>query len=332
MVNYIIFPDLYKGSALLDITRGLEKEIKKYNLNIKLIKFSGRLKEIKSGDLDEPEIFFNHNVKTVKKLRKLLSNGDKVLFVDFFQPCLELLKYYLDGRSIKIKFGSLFHGASFVKGDYFENRNWMKNFDLGILEIMDVVYAPSYYTAKLFDRLQKKVKVFPFGFNPDEFKYNLDKNKSYDVIIPHRWGWDRDPSIVNKIINSLPEVKFAISGYGRYSKDKKLKEMFLELTKKKNVVDLGIKSGETHYKDLVKSKIVFATKDSFGYSIRKAISCGCIPVAREDYSYPEFLDRENLFNNIEEAKMKIKYFLKRYPKDYKRIKKTEFRKILKDFF
>lgn len=334
MTNYLVFPDLYKGSALLDVSNNLKKEIKKYNLDIKIIGFSGRLIEISNGDLDEPETFFNHNIKVLKILKRSLRNKDKVLFVDFFQPGLTLLKYYLDGYSKNVKFGSLFHGASFIEGDFFKENKWMKNFELGLLGIMDTVYVPSDYIKKFFNdfKSKEKIKVYPFGFNPDKFKCDLSKEKLYDVIIPHRWNWDRDPLVIKKIIEELPEVKFAISGYGGFSNDEKLKKIFTSITQKNNVTNLGVKSGKLHYKDLNNSKIVLATRDSFGYSIRKAIACGCVPLATNYSSYPEFLSKENLFNNIEEAKEKIRKFLEIYPNNYKNVKKTEFLKILEDFF
>lgn len=334
MTNYIVFPDLYKGSALLDVADNLKKEIKKYNLDIKIIGFSGRLMEIPSGDLDKPDAFFNHNIVVLKRLKRLLKDKDKILFVDFFQPGLALLKYYLDGNFKNVKFGSLFHGASFIEGDFFRENRWMKNFELGLLEIMDVVYVPSDYAKNFFNKFEskRKVKVFSFGFNPEEFKCNLSRKKEYDVIIPHRWSWDRDPLIIKKIVEELPEVKFAISGYGIFSNDKKLKDMFISIIQKENVTNLGVKSGKSHYKDLNNSKIVLATRDSFGYSIRKAIACGCVPLATNNSSYPEFLDKENLFNNIRGAKKKIREFLKIYPNNYRKVKKTEFIKILEDFF
>lgn len=334
MTNYIVLPDLYKGSALLDISDNLKKEIKKYNLDVKIIGFSGRLIEIPSGDLDKPETFFNHNIKILKKLKKLLKNDDKVLFIDFFQPGLMLLKYYLDGNSKNVKFGSLFHGASFIEGDFFKENKWMKNFELGLLEIMDAVYVSSDYIKNFFNDFEskEKVKVYPFGFNPNKFKCDLNKEKLYDVIIPHRWSWDRDPLIIKKIIEELPGVKFAISGYGKFSNDEKLKKIFTSIIQKDNVTNLGVKSGKLHYKDLNNSKIVLATRDSFGYSIRKAIACGCIPLATNYSSYPEFLSKENLFDNLEEAKEKIRKFLEIYPNNYKNVKKTEFLEILEDFF
>lgn len=334
MVNYIVFPDLYQGSALLDIVNEIKEEVKKYKIKVKFVKFSGKLKKIKSGDLDDPEIFFSHNIHIMKELRRVLKNKDKVLFIDFFQPCLSLLKYYLDSTSKRIKFGSLFHGASFVEGDFFEGNEWMRNFDLGIIEIMDTIYVPSKYIAKQFDEIgyKKKIKVLPFGFNPYKFKCNLEKDKLYDVIIPHRWSWDRDPVLVKELIVNSPNIKFAISGYGKYSKDVKLRNIFMTLIKKDNVINLGVRSGKIHYTDLAKSKIVIAMKDSFGYSIRKAIACGCVPLVKKGSSYAEFLDKENQFEDVKEVKLKIEDFLRNYPKDYKKIKKTEFRKILEDFF
>ncbi|MCK4662608.1 MAG: glycosyltransferase [Bacteroidales bacterium] len=334
MSNYIVYPDLYKGSALSDIINSISKDVMKYNVQVKYVTFSGKVKEIPNGNIDNPDVFFTHNIKVLKKLKKTLKNKDKVLFIDFFQPGLGLLKYYLEGNLIVIKFGSLFHGASFIQEDFFKEKFWLKNFELGLLDIMQVIYVPSAYTANFFTNIvsSNRIKVFPFGFDPGEFKCNLNTEKIYDVIIPHRWSWDKNPLLIKEIIEGLPDVKFAISGYGKYSKDDKLRDMFLSLIKKENVINLGIKSGIFHYKDLNNAKIVLATRDSFGYSIRKAIACGCVPLATNSCAYPEFINKNNLFNNVEEAIMKINEFIKIYPHNYQNIKKTEFKDLLKDFF
>lgn len=334
MSNYIVFPDLYKGSALLDIINEIKKDINTYKINAQYITFSGRLKEIRSGDLDNPDTFFKHNIKVLKYLTKTLKNNDKVLFIDFFQPGLSLLKYYLDGYSKNIKFGSLLHGSSLIEEDFFEGRTWMRNLELSLLDIMHVIYVPSNYLAFSFNQINttNKIKVLPFGFSPEDFVCNLNNEKKYDVIIPHRWSWDNNPAFIIEIIESMPQIKFAISGYGKFSKDTKLREMFTVITKKDNVFNLGIKSGLSHYKDLETAKIVLALRDTFGYSIRKAIASGCIPLALNAFAYPEFLNKHNLFNNVAEACLKIEEFVKTYPKYYKNIPKTGFKEILVDFF
>jgi hypothetical protein len=333
MVNYLVIPNLYKGSALLEISNELEKTIKSNKFNIKIIDSNSIfLTTLNNSELENPDIFMNHSIRTIKKLKNVLKNGDKVLFVDFFQPSLELINYYLIGKKIKVKYGSLFHGASFVESDFFSGFNWLKNFEKGMIDLMDVIYVPSIYTANFFDnRLKNKIKVFPFGFNAKKYSLDLNSQKIYDVIIPHRWSWDKDPIFCDQLTMEMPHIKFAISGYIN-SKDDKLNEIFKRIISRKNVTNLGIKTGVEHYKNLRKAKVVIAKRDTFGYSFREAMASGCIPVLLNGCCYLEFIPKKYLFNNLQQAKKLINKFVKNYPDDFLYPESFSFKELLEDFY
>ena len=253
-----------------------------------------------------------------------------MLFVDFFQPGLELLYYYLESSSIKIKIGSLFHGANFVPHDFFNKFPWMKNFDRGLIDLMEAIYVSS-EAAKRYFPDKEKVKVFEYAFNPREYNCAFN-NKKYDVIIPHRWSWEKNPKLYKKIIKDMPEITFAISGFGEFSGDKKLKKLFLEVSSYDNVINLGVKNDKEHKEDLTHAKVVLGTQDLFGYSVREAISSGCIPVCINDFAYPEFLGEKYLFDDEVGAKEKISSFVKNYPNNYPKIIETKFDDIINNFY
>lgn len=202
MANILVFPNLYHGSALTDVSLGLVRDIKKNNFDVKIIGFDLPMTTLESGKLDNPEIFFKHNQIILEKMKNLIEDGDKILFVDMFQLGLGLLKYYLNGTKKNVKIGSLLHGASFIEGDFYKNDKWIKNFELGMVDIMDVIYMPSKYYAAYFkkDIRNKKIKILPFGFYPKDYPKSLDlKDKEYDVIFPHRWSWDKRPEYFYKL-------------------------------------------------------------------------------------------------------------------------------------
>src|SRR3989338_1590738 len=216
MTNYLVFPDLYEGSALTEISKHLKNEMNLLDIEGKIIHFKGEISRLNSENLDDPNVFFEHNVNVLIELKQKLRNGDKVLFVDFFQPSLELLYYCLDSSSIKVKFGSLFHGASFIPEDFFNKYRWMNNFDKGIVDLMDVVYVPCEFVKKFFDVSNlKKIKCFSYFFDPEKFECNLSKNKKYDVIIPHRWSKEKNPEFFCSLASEMPYVVFAVSGFGK---------------------------------------------------------------------------------------------------------------------
>ena len=57
-----------------------------------------------------------------------------------------------------------------------------------------------------------------------------------------------------------------------------------------------------YYKFLAQSKVLLITakEETFGYQVIDAILSGCIPIAPNNYSYPELLERPYLYDNREE--------------------------------
>jgi len=57
-----------------------------------------------------------------------------------------------------------------------------------------------------------------------------------------------------------------------------------------------------YYKYIGESKVMIITsnEETFGYQVLDAINNNCIPIAPNNYSYPELLPKEYLYNSIEE--------------------------------
>ena len=334
MSNILVCPNLYKGSSLTEVTNDLIRTINENGLDIQVVNFKGPITTLKTGCLDDPDIFFKHAINIMNKLRDIIKEGDKILFVDSFQLGIGLIHYYTQNKNINVTYGGIFHGASFVKNDFFSNIKWVINFEYGMLSLMDSIYVASNYAASFFNNnLKKKIKIIPFGFDADRFAPNTDINKKeFDVILPFRWSWDRDPAFFEKLINRMPDVSFAIPGFGENEPDNKLRGIYKKIISRKNVIKLCIKTGDNHYNNLKKAKVVVSVRDTFGYGFREAMACGCIPVLYNGTCYPEFIDDKYLFNNINEAEILIRNFLKNYPKDYIKPKSFSSLKILEDFY
>lgn len=71
-------------------------------------------------------------------------------------------------------------------------------------------------------------------------------------------------------------------------------------------------SWDNYYKYISESKIMIITsiEETFGYQILDAVSNGCVPLAPNNFSYPELLPRAYLYDNKEELFEKIEYYLK----------------------
>lgn len=68
------------------------------------------------------------------------------------------------------------------------------------------------------------------------------------------------------------------------------------------IVRQETETAEEYYKFLGQSQVLLITafEDTFGYQIVDAINNGCIPIARNNYAYPELLAREYLYESDRE--------------------------------
>ena len=68
------------------------------------------------------------------------------------------------------------------------------------------------------------------------------------------------------------------------------------------IIRKDTRSAKEYYKFLGQSEVLLITshEDTFGYQIVDAINNNCIPIARNDLSYPELLAREYLYDSKEE--------------------------------
>jgi hypothetical protein len=118
----------------------------------------------------------------------------------------------------------------------------------------------------------------------------------------------------NTVVTSLPnpthikqcknEVKFRdIVSASRLSNQKVDLALEAEVANKFGPITRKFtNSAEEYYQFLGESKVLLITshEDTFGYQIVDAINNGCIPIARNDLSYPELLQDAYLYNNKNE--------------------------------
>jgi hypothetical protein len=336
MKNIVVCPDLYQGSSLNTITHQVIQATKAMDINIAIVPFIQDKIELLDGSLDDPEIFFAHNIHALKNLSEIMDDRSQVLFLDFFQPSLALLHYYVEGKKMNVKYGALFHGATFIPEDFFSTRLWMKPFEIGVIELLDRVYVPSKYAVQFFPaQARHKIRVFDYGFCVEDYERNLcPQNKCFDVVIPHRWSWDKGVEFYTELIRTMPEMRFIVSRLGITSKDIDLCGIYEEISGLKNVTVIGSTKSVTYLKALKQSKVVIAAnrQELFGYGFREAVASGCIPVCINQACYPEFVPSAHLFDEISEAVKLIKKFVTSYPDFYIDLTSTSFEDILEDFY
>jgi len=336
-VNLLILPDLYKESSLLQISLDFEQQCLDMNLNLHIIRFSDVILSIPSNKIDDPFVFIKHQEYILKKIQNLtFKKKVNIFFIDYFQPIIPIIHYFLDSLNINVKYGCLFFGASFIPDDIFFQKQWMKNLDNLLLDTFNIIYVPSEYAKEKFPYFAKnKIKVLPFHFNYNQKNINFDKDKKdIDVIIPIRWSLDKGIISCINICKNIQNIRFLIISNKPEKNDFKLYELYIEALKINNLKIIDYVAKEEYFSLLSRAKIVFldSKQELFGFSLREAMSKGCIPLVGNRCCYPEILPEKYLFNSSEEAIMKIRTFVEEYPSNYIYPKKTSFNNIIDDFF
>jgi len=116
---------------------------------------------------------------------------------------------------------------------------------------------------------------------------------------------------VLKVAKELKKIKFVIAGYLQDP------EYFIELKMKKseNVELYPNVSEETKLRLLSISKAYFNPTpyiEGFGISVVEGMSAGLIPVTRNKGGVIDFVPKEYMFNEINEAVSKIEYGIKNW--------------------
>jgi len=300
--NTIIIPPYYSGTSFEDIVGSLIVAAKKSKKNIR---FMGYIKPLNNSITSQSTLDDNRYTEgQLGVLRKLIESSkglDKVLFLDFFNPGLDLFKYSLVQTGDRVKIGSLLHGGSFVPGDIY-NYNWIKNFERGWMNVNDRIYASSRYLKNACpSELKKKVKIYPWGL--DSFKPKKSIVNNWDVIFPHRLQTDKGVLEFIEIVKLLPNVHFLVTS--PLTHVNLLKNVYYKKLIKSTNVEFAFQVDNKNIVNyLSQSKIVLSCsiQETFGYSVMKSVACGCYPILPNRACYPEFFTKKFRYDSIKEAR------------------------------
>ncbi|HUT22155.1 MAG TPA: glycosyltransferase [Candidatus Bipolaricaulota bacterium] len=337
MKNIIAIPPYYLGTSFEDIVRGLKLSIKHIGIKATMVGYIKPLDNcIKGGILDDSD-YITGQFKLIEKLIAL-GKVDRILFLDFFNPGIDLLKYYYTQQGIICRLGALLHGGSFLPNDLY-SWPWLKKTEFAWASIYDRIYVPSRFLAEECPQdFCKKIKVSPWGM--DAFRKCLLSHKiKYDVIFPHRLDDDKGIEQFCCIVSKLPAVGFVVT-FPQPMNIMRKNKYFKMLQRYKNIIFIAEQSSTEHIQTLAQSRIVLSCskQENFGYAVMKAVACGCIPVLPNNLCYPDFFPERFLYTTSKEAI----YLISHYIKDCNnkniehelvdRVKKYSFVPILKDFF
>jgi glycosyltransferase involved in cell wall biosynthesis len=336
-MNYFVVTPYYKGTAFEEIYKAVKKVIQIEKMDIKIIGFERPMKNrLSAGLLDDED----YTEKQAELLRMLLTlnKPNNILFLDFFNPGVDLIKYFHLQNNVVCNMGALLHGGTFLEDDLY-NIAWLKNFELGWFDIYNKIYNPAEFIKEAIpEKYKNKLVVLPWGM--DSFSPDIAKDeKAFDVVFPHRLNKDKGIDDLIRIANNLKDVGFVITAQ---QKEKDLKDNFYYGTLKKtaNIKLLFDVSDKQHKRVLGQSKVILscAKQELFGYSVMKGVVSGCYPVLPDREVYPQYFSSQYLYKDLDEACSMINAALdkKSYAEDYiqlqNKIQKLSFKEILGDFF
>jgi hypothetical protein len=185
--NKIFIPPYYYGTSYQDIIDSLKYSINKYSLPIEFIgNVEPRINKAAFNNFDDLDDIYEYSIKLFDS--KNLKNTEKILFIDFFSPGLDMLKYIISIKNQSIKLGSLLHGGTFVPGDLYQ-WPWLSKSEDVWFEFFDTIYVPSKYTKSLIPNYKNKIKALSWGM--DHIKNIQSNKKNNTVLFPHRLEDDK---------------------------------------------------------------------------------------------------------------------------------------------
>ena len=338
MKNIIVIPSYHTGTSLDEMLQSIQLLIQENKWPIEIIGADLRVNDKSGNDLFDTEEEVSGYNTLLKRLYER-KDVERILFLDFFFPGIDMYKYFMEVTCIKPKLGAFMLGGTFLSGDLYQ-WDWLKEAEKLWFTIFDTLYVPSKY---FFDsvplNVQNKVQISPWGIDHSLQIINTVKreniSKEYDVIFPHRLDKDKGVDEFIQIVESMPEVNFYISVYAP-SEDN---SYFKKLKGFPNVHFLTGEDDVEHLRSLHKSKIVLscAKQETHGYSMIKAVLSGAIPLVPNREVYPELYPQEFIYKDVEDTIKKIRAILKdTNPMDFEDLQNKfegySFKSLLSDFF
>lgn len=333
MSNRALFiaPCYYTGTSFERIFDGVTRVIENNNLPIDTYVISQYKNKLQRGELDDVK-YIKAQARMLDDIAKSLIDGvyDRVLFIDFFNPGIDLLRYTSDKSGHSVKFASLLHGGSFVEGDIYE-KGWVDKAEQLWASLYDRVYVPSEYAlSQLPGFLSSTAKNFAWGLDainvPKTQKSFCDRK--FDVVFPHRLNHDKGKDDLLYIVQKLKNISFIITTPSPSLSGNEISEFNLP-----NVTMEYCETTEDLQRIMDDSRLVLscAKQELFGYSVAEAVLCGCIPILPNSQVYPEMYDKNFLYDSLDDCCNLINYTLNNGDKNRMDYKKPSFLPMLQDF-
>lgn len=324
-----VAPIFYRGTSFERICTSIELCINKEKLDIDYICIAEAQNDLNPSEFDN-KLFFKHQLDLLERLMQDSSVYDKLLFIDFFNPGIDLLKYYLDSINRDTKIYSLLHGGTFYEDDLLQS-NWLHDYEKAWTSVCERVYVPSRFAySQLPDYLANKAKAFHWGLDSVRPALKPNDAKDIDVVFPHRISADKGINDLLEICKLCPEFNFVIT-----SPSGIIPKEYRQIHDIENLTIQTCVDNEAYYATIGRAKVVLscAYQELYGYSIAESVLSGAIPVLPKRQAYPEYYENEYMYKTNSEAAKLIRKGIDttHSTETSSRISSHSFRPILKDF-
>ena len=109
MANIVVIPQYYSGTSFEEIVKHMTVAAKQMDAPINFIGPTKAAKNNLHGFLLDDEYYISYQLKLIGDLIRL-KDPVKILFLDFFNPGLDLLRYYHEQKNVSVKYGALAGG------------------------------------------------------------------------------------------------------------------------------------------------------------------------------------------------------------------------------
>lgn len=162
-----------------------------------------------SGHLDTNEIVTGQTMM-VDFVSKNYSRSDRILFLDFFSPGIELLPYCIaiDDQKPPL-LGALIHGGSWLDGDLQAGVDLISRSERVWFQMFDPLYVPSNVALRgLPPEGAIKARLCPWGLEHLDGLVAESGERVIDVVFPHRLSDDKGLDDFFEIASTCDEVSF----------------------------------------------------------------------------------------------------------------------------
>jgi hypothetical protein len=213
--------------------------------------------------------------QTVGEGKFCLSDGDSVLVLDFWNPMIFQLKFYVTRKKFDVKFFSIHHGSSHLPGDFASGPEfkWAKKFESAWIDCYTKIFfgSKNAYGMMPKDMTNGVVTYLPIDYIRETQAHVICGIRNEDwVVMPLRLDADKGAAEFFEVVERNPEFTFHCSRF--HSNVNIPVRSNLIVHDEMNRVELfELMSG-------CKYVLSCAKQETFGYGVLEAVSMGCEPV------------------------------------------------------